>query len=657
MARRATLGTAFYRPQLATLVKHAPAGAEWIHEIKLDGYRIGCKIHGGRATLWSRNGNDWTASFPAVREAATRLGVRDGLLDGEVAAMGTDGRTSFQLLQNMRTGDANAQIVYFVFDLLELEGRDLRELPLEQRKIELARLLEHAPAAIRYSAHVENDGARVLREACKIGLEGIVSKRRDRPYRAGRNTDWLKVKCSRRQELVIGGFTLPDAGGPGIGALLVGFYEAGGLVFGGKVGTGWSHAVSRELRSTLEQRAQDRCPFANPPNGALRRTAHWVRPELVAEIQFLEWTADRKIRHSSFQGLREDRNPTDVVFEQPVEQPVASAPATSAKPARRRSKPPPDRPTIAGVPISHPDRVVYPDEQLTKLDVARYYEQVAAQMLPHLQDRPLTLVMCPEGLSGACQYMKHSKVWTRGASIRRVRIQEATKLGEYLIVDDLPALISLVQMNILEIHTWNTRYAKVDRPDRIVIDLDPGPLVAWASVVGAAHEVRDAFEAIGLTSFVKTTGGAGLHVVAPIVADRDVAGCVAVALALAEALVARAPDRYTTKVTKAGREDKILVDYLRNHRTNTSVAAYSTRARAGAPISTPMRWEELKPDLQPSRFTVTSIPRRLSRLRDEPWMEYFTTRQRLGPRAEQLARSWGDTPRSSAKRPRRRPGR
>ncbi|MGE0869655.1 MAG: DNA ligase D [Kofleriaceae bacterium] len=647
MARRAPVGTAFYRPQLATLVDHPPSGDEWVHEIKLDGYRIGCRLAGGHATLWSRNGIDWTATFPNVREAAERLRVRDAVLDGEVAAIGPDGRTSFQLLQNLRDDHVDTKIVYFVFDLLQLEGEDVRGIPLEQRKAELARLLDHGPDTLRFSEHFEGDGAHVLREACKMGLEGIVSKRRDQPYRAGRNTGWLKIKCSRRQELVIGGFTLPESGGDGIGALLVGFSENGKLMFAGKVGTGWNHAMSHELRKTLEARTQNESPFANPPAGWLGRHAHWVRPELVAEVQFFEWTADRKIRHSSFQGLRKDRDPADVVFELPAE--VAARPA---EPPTRVRRPRVEQPLVAGVRISHPERVVYPDEQITKLDVAQYYAQVATWMLPHLEDRPLTLVMCPDGVGGECRYMKHSKVWTRGAPIRRVRIQEKTKLGEYLVVDELPALISLVQMNILEIHTWNTRYRRVEQPDRIVLDLDPGPLVTWPEVIAAAREARAAFEAIGLESFVKTTGGAGLHVVAPIVADRDVAGCVAVARALADAMVARAPDRYTTTVPKAGREDKILVDYLRNHRTNTSVAAYSTRARPGAPVSTPIRWDELRAGVQPKQFTIRSIPRRLTRASGDPWRDYFTSGQRLDPRAEQLAQAWGRSRRRGASRAR-----
>jgi bifunctional non-homologous end joining protein LigD len=470
----------------------------------------------------------------------------------------------------------------------------------------------------------------VHRQACELRLEGIISKRRDAPYTAGRGDTWLKTKCVARQELVIGGFTDPEGSRQGIGALLVGYYDAGGaLVFGGKVGTGFSVAVARDLRKRLERIETRSPPFTPPPPGALGRRAHWVRPELVAEVTFSEWTDDGKIRHPSFQGLRRDKDPRSVVREVPTDSPPP-APGPRLGPRSRRRED--EAPSVAGVRISNPDRLMYPGTGVTKLALAQFFERIADWILPHLEGRPLTLVRCPDGLSGECFYMKHSKVWAP-REVRRVRIQEKTKLGEYLIVDTLAALVGLVQMNVLEFHTWNTRAGRLEHPDRIVLDIDPGEKVPWKAVVGAARQVRSLLERADLQSAVKTTGGKGLHVVVPLAPRADWQECLAFSRAVAAAMERANPDLYTTAFAKAGRERKILIDYLRNNRTNTSVAAYSTRARAGAPVSVPLRWNELTAALDPSRFTVETIEARLRRLRGDPWREYRESRQRLSKHA------------------------
>ncbi len=691
MPRSEASGLPAYRAQLALLVAEAPEGDTWLHEVKYDGYRIGCAIVAGRAALWSRRGKDWTASFPEVAAAARSLEVRSALLDGEVAALLPDGRTSFQALQNAFSARAGARppLAYFVFDVLHLDGDDLASRPLVERKAALSRLLGDGHGLIRYASHVVGGGAAVFREACRLGLEGIVSKRADQPYRPGRNAGWVKTKCVLRQELVIGGFTDPE--GPardGIGALLVGTYERGELRFAGKVGTGFTNAQARALRATLERLGTRECPFSPPPAGWLGRNAHWVRPELVCEVAFTEWTSDGSLRHPSFQGLREDKRAEEVVRERPTATPETAAP-TSVHPERRASAHPepfdsgpaaqalrsgqaeskgaeasarsrraatatatksktktktktraPDpvsvsaRPSalgsveIARVRISSPTRIVYPDVGLTKLDVARYYDAVAPEMLPHLRGRPLTLVHCPAGLAGECRFMKHSKVWAP-AAVRRVRIPEKTKVGEYLVVDSAEALLSVVQMDVLELHTWNSTVERLEQPDRIVLDLDPGPEVPFAEVVRAARLARDALAAVGLGAFVKTTGGAGLHVVAPIF-PAPWHECLALARALAAALARHDPRRFTTSYAKASRDRKILVDYLRNNRTNTSVAAFSTRAGPGAPVSVPLSWDELSPRLRPAHHTVASVPRRLRSLRADPWAGYDAARRPLG---------------------------
>ena len=592
-----------YEPQLATLVDAPPEGDAWLHEVKFDGYRIGCRIGRGEVTLISRKGNDWTRDFPEVRVAMAKLGVRSALIDGEVAIVLPDGRTSFQALQNSFAGGDRRGLTYFVFDLLYLDGRDLRGVPLEKRKGALRALVTDGEV-VRYAEHWTGGGARVFREACRLRFEGLVSKRRDAPYRARRNADWVKSKCIQRQEFVIGGFTDSERGKDRIGALLVGYRgDKGELVFAGKVGTGYTDAVARDLRRKLEPLEQRECPFARRPAGWLGRGAHWVRPALVAEVTYTEWTRDGKIRHASFQGLRADKRPRAVVREKP-------------------------RAEVAGVPLSHPERVVFPGVGLMKLDLARYYESIAPDVVPHVAGRPLTLVRCPGAIGDDCTFMKHSKVWAPPA-LRRIRIQEKTKLGEYLVADTLAAVVSLVQMDVIEIHTWNTRAEHVEEPDRIVLDLDPGPDVSWQQVIEAGRLVRDALRALGLESWPKTTGGRGLHVVCPIVPERDWTDCLAFARGLALAVERQNPRLYTTRFAKAGREKKILLDYLRNNRTNTSIAAFSARARPGAPVSVPVSWDELTPRLDPLRFTVVTVPRRLARLREDPWEGYFRARQRL----------------------------
>jgi bifunctional non-homologous end joining protein LigD len=605
-----------YRPQLATLVKTAPEGDDWLHEIKYDGYRIGCRIQQSRIALYSRNGKDWTAAFPEIVDAARALDLDDALLDGEVAVVLPDGRTSFQALQNAfsaETEEGRAALVYFVFDLLRFGRERVSAETLETRKARLRTLLGRPKktARIRYSEHVTGHGGTFFDQACQLRLEGIISKRKDQPHRPGRHGDWVKTKCVHRQEFVIGGFTDPEGARVGIGALLVGYYDdRGRLVFSGKVGTGFTRTSSLELRKRLNGIEQRECPFAEPPAGWLGRNAHWVQPKLVAEVMFTEWTADGKIRHPSFQGLRADKAPRETRKEVPA----------SAAPAARD--------VVLGVRVSHPDRVVYPDLGLTKLDVAHYYERIAEWLVPHLRGRPLTLVRCPEGLRGECFYMKHSKVWAP-APLRRVQIQEKKKVGEYLIADEAAGAVALVQMGILEVHTWNADIARVEQPNRLVLDLDPGDQVPWPRVIGAARELRAALEALGLASFVKTTGGKGLHVVVPLQPRADWSECLAFTRALSEMIERSAPQTYTTDYAKAGRERKILIDYLRNNRTNTSVAAFSTRAAPQAPVSVTLAWRELTPRLDPASFTIRTVPGRLARLRKDPWAEYWTSRQAL----------------------------
>jgi bifunctional non-homologous end joining protein LigD len=624
-----------YRPQLATLVKDAPLGDEWLHELKYDGYRIGARVRNGRVALYSRNGKDWTGAFPRVVEGVAALGVSDALLDGEVAMVLPDGRTSFQALQNMLSSESSgAVLAYFVFDLLRIEGDRLESLPLEERKARLLKLVgRRKTAPVRYSDHVIGRGDEFFKQACRAGLEGIISKRRDQPHHPGRHRDWLKTKCVLRQEFVIGGFTDPEGSRQGIGALLAGYYEGDRLTFAGKVGTGFTHQGALDLRRRLGAVEVKASPFTPPPAGVLARRAHWVKPAFVCELAFTEWTGDGKIRHPSFQGLRPDKSPKQVVRERPVafaEIPTARTTSRKRHTRSRRSARSDDdsEPAVAGVRISNPDRVIFATPRLTKLGLARYYDSIGEWIVPHVAGRPLTLVRCPDAVSKGCFFMKHSKVWAP-STLRRVRIQEKSKLGEYLIADDLPGVIGLVQMGIVEVHTWDSTYDHLEHPNRIVFDLDPGDRVTWPRVVDAARTVRRALAALDLEAYVKTTGGRGLHIVVPLVPYADWTECLAFARALGGRLEQANPGEYTTVFAKSGRENKILIDYLRNNRTNTSIAAFSTRAREGAPVSFPITWEELKRSLEPPTITAATTLPRLARRRSDPWKSYWTSRQKL----------------------------
>jgi bifunctional non-homologous end joining protein LigD len=638
-ARRGRLPK-FTPPQLATVAAKAPAGEEWLHELKFDGYRILARLEDGKVRLMSRNERDWTAKFPAVAEGVARLPVRTAMLDGEVAVFQRDGTTSFQALQNAASGeDAGGRLTYVAFDLLHLDGWDVTGARLEDRKALLARLLKASPAdLLKYSDHVAGTGPEFFAQACRLGLEGIVSKRRDAVYHSARTPDWLKIKCIREQEVVIGGYTDPEGSRIGVGALLAGVYEGKRLVFAGKVGTGFSDKTLRELHKRLRALEQDACPFTPPPTGLGR--PHWVTPSLVAQVRFGEWTTDGRMRHPSFEGLREDKSPEEVVREMPTPEKgspspspakrskPAKEPADAKRPAATRSGRGDEVAEVAGVRLTHANRVVYPSQGVTKRDLALFYESIADRILPHLAGRPTSLVRCPEGVDKECFYQKHSGL-SVPENIRRVKIREKKKVGDYLVVDTLPALISLVQIGILEIHTWNSVADRLERPDRVVFDLDPAPDVPWTRVVAAARLVRKLLEGVGLESFVKTTGGKGLHVVVPLASGVTWEQGADFTRTVAETLAREDPRGFIAQMSKAARTGKIFVDHFRNTRGATSVAAYSTRAKPDAPVSVPLDWEELSPRLTSDHFTVANLPRRLAGLRKDPWARYWTVRQEL----------------------------
>ncbi len=589
------------RPQLATLVQAPPRGAGWVHEIKLDGYRLLCFLAPGRVRLVTRKGNDWTARYPAIARAAGRLRAKSAVLDGEAVVYLPDGRTSFQALQE------GADPVLAAFDLLFLDGSDLRSTPLLERKRALLALLgSDGPGAIRYGDHVAGRGERFYEEACRAGLEGIVSKRADAPYTSGRSRSWLKVKCVHRQEFVVAGFTEPSGARAGLGALLLAVHDDGRLRYAGKVGTGFRAKDLPRMRRDLESiERPDSALEAGRPRLA---GVHWTEPERVVEVAFREWTSAGHVRQPSFQGFREDRDPRDVVREEP---------GAPAPPPRRSGA------EVAGVRLTHPGRILFPGAGLSKRDLALYYEAVAGAALPELAGRPLTLLRCPEGIEGECFHQKRAG---RGMPDTVPRV-DVGKEGRYLMIDGLPSLIALVQSGVLEFHVWGSRADRLERPDRLVLDIDPGSGTPWSDVVATAGLLRARLESLGLAAFPRATGGKGIHVVVPIERRLGWAQAKAFTRALAREMVRETPGRFTTNLKKSARQGRIFLDYLRNQRGATAVGSYSVRARPGAPVAVPVSWEELEASRRPLQFTPDRVVVRTRGPGADPWAGFENARR------------------------------
>jgi bifunctional non-homologous end joining protein LigD len=671
-ARKSSLPPTF-SPELATLVDAVPEGDNWLHELKYDGYRMVCRVESGKVRIFSRNGKEWTDALPGIAAAVKKLPLKSAWIDGEVAMLAANGTTSFQLLQNALADPNAAALVYFVFDLPYRDGYDLRKTPLTERKRHLRAIVPESDPVVRYGIEVLGSGPDFFAQACKLKLEGVVSKRADSMYHEGARTrEWLKIKCGRRQEMVIGGFTDPQGGRTGFGALLLGVYEDGGtLRYSGRVGTGFDDRTLTSLRKTLDKLAQDAPAFSNPPRGYEAKGVHWVKPELVAEIAFTEWTTDGTLRHPSFQGLREDKKAIEVTRERPLDAPDdgndaadpappaktaraakakprepakrsadASADAAPAKTAKRTSaatKPAAKAKakantvdaagdTIAGVKLSHPDKLLFPEANLTKRDLARYYEGVSKWMVPHLNGRPLSLVRCPDGWKGQCFYQKHADKSVNPA-VERVEVPEGKSTAMYMSAGSVTAVVALLQWGVVELHPWGSKKPKLDRPDRLIFDFDPDDGVGWDEVVAGVRLMKTLLDDVGLRGFLKTTGGKGMHVVVPIKPTLDWTQAKAFTKAVSELIVNTFPDRYLATMSKAQRKGKIFIDYLRNGEGATAIAPYSLRARANAPVSVPIAWEELDRDVRFAYFNATNVPDRLARLKKDPWADFFDHRQ------------------------------
>jgi bifunctional non-homologous end joining protein LigD len=607
-----------FAPQLATLVERPPPGPEWLHEMKYDGYRVLCRVEDGHARLYSRNGNDLTRRMAAIARAIERLpGLVDGWLDGEVVALSADGRTSFPALQAALSDARDQDLIYYLFDLPYWNGRDLRAEALAARKQRLATLLSAQTAGeqLRVSDHVRGKGDVFYQQACAFGLEGVVSKRVDAPYRSGRTSDWLKAKCRLRQEFVVAGYTDPAGGRAGLGALVLGVYETGNaLRYCGRVGTGFDDRTLRELRTRLEHLGTQASPFAAPLPREARKGVHWVRPELVVDVEFAGWTHEGYVRQASYQGVREDKRPRDVVRE--VAQPVAVSQATPSNGRRVR--------------LTNADKVLYPEQGVTKEELALYYEAVGARMLPHVVRRPLTLLRCPEGSHKQCFWQKHA---TQGMpeELKRVPIAEhgGKDAETYLAIESLQGVLALVQMGVLEIHVWGSRIDRPEQPDRLIFDIDPDPALDWNAVLEATALVYARVLDLGLAGFVRTTGGKGLHVVVPIARRHDWDEAKAFAKALADDIVRQNPGRYTSRLALTARKHKVFIDYLRNARGATAVTNYSTRAKPHAPVAVPLAWEELGSELRSDRYNVRNIYERLRALKRDPWGDFDSARRAI----------------------------
>jgi bifunctional non-homologous end joining protein LigD len=619
----------FIEPQLASSSENPPQGKDWLHELKLDGYRMQARIDHGKVQLLTRSGLDWTHRMRSLATALEALPVETAILDGEAIVLDERGISSFAALQAAFQEGARHALHYYVFDLLHLNGHSTRSLPLTNRKELLEQLITTLDDdTIRISEHVQDENAAIFEQACQHGAEGIVSKRADGAYVSGRSPSWLKIKCGLRQEFIIGGFTLPTKGGPGIGALLLGYYDKGKLLYAGRTGTGFTQKLQSQIRKKLDSISTDTNPFVSV-GPAERREAHWVKPELVAEVAFSTWTTDNLVRQASFKGLREDKPASEVVREKAsgsIPNPRAATTARKSTPAAPHAGPPLPR-------ITHPEKIVDRESGLTKQQFVAYYAETASHILPHIADRPLSIVRCPQGTAAKCFFQKHVKPGLpKGIDSVEIVDRKSGKPEPYITLSDAAVIPELGQLNVFELHPWGAPSSDFEHPDRIIFDLDPDPDLPWKTLAAAAEEVRSRLKKLGLESFLKSTGGKGLHVVAPIECEHDWATVKNFAHQLVLGMEAENPTLYLTKMTKSARTGRIYLDYLRNERGATAVAPYSPRSRPGVPVSIPMAWSELKADAPP-RCLVADFAGWSKRLSRDPWAKLPQTKQRLTQKA------------------------
>ncbi|WP_280151158.1 DNA ligase D [Piscinibacter sp. XHJ-5] len=613
-------------PQLATLVDAAPSEAGWIAESKFDGYRLLCRIERGKARLITRNGLDWTDKMPSLAEALQQLGIDRAWLDGEIVVLNRDGVPDFNALQNAMDSRRSESVVYYLFDAPFVGEYDLRRVPLWSRKRVLERLLEgDVPERVRFSDSFNAPGGQLLHAACQLGLEGVILKQENAPYVGERSKTWLKLKCGIRQEFVVGGFTDRSGAKSEVGGLLLGYPERGRLRYAGSVGTGWGSRTGKELHRLLVPLEVSTPPFDEPvkPGRWSRRakgSERWVRPEVVVEVSFSEWTPDGHVRHPSFKGVRSDKPPKQITRE-----PVVAAPAAAAStPSAKRSS----------VKLSNPERIIDPSTGLKKVDLFRYYESVAEWILPHLENRPVMLVRAPEGLQGKLFFQRHPET-----PIPLLRVLDASVWPGHepmFSIETSQALLSAVQMNAVELHDWNYTATQVDKPDRVIFDMDPGEGVPFSRVIEAALVTKAFLEDLGLKSWLKTSGGNGLHVVVPLTPKAGTQEVLAFAKAVVEHMARAIPSRFVAKTGARNRVGRIFIDYIRNAEGATTACAFSARARPGMGVSMPVAWDEIQSLKSGAQWTIATAREHLSFRKVDPWRDYWRERQLLTAAVKQL---------------------
>lgn len=625
---------AFVEPQLCRSLEKPPQGTGWAHEIKFDGYRMQLRTVGGKATLKTRKGLDWSGKFPAIVTAGA--GFPDSIIDGEVVALDHTGAPDFAALQAAISEEKTDDLIFFVFDLLFVDGEDLRALPLSDRKDRLKAMLAKGPANVRYVDHFATAGDAVLQSACRMGLEGIISKRIDAPYRSGRSDTWAKSKCRQGHEVVIGGWTTT---GDAFRSLIAGVYRDGHLAHVGRIGTGFGRDKVDGLLSKLKALETDRNPFTG--KGAPRKAAgvHWVKPELVAEIEYAGFTGDGSIRQAAFKGLRSDKPAQEVEAEVPAPAESADLAEPTPKAVVSRTVSPKGSVVVMGVTISSAGKPLWPHahdgQPVTKLDLARYYEAMAEAILPHIKGRPCSIIRMPDGITGGETFFQRHA--SRGSSSLFTEVEVTGDHKPYLQIDRPQALIAAAQIGAVELHPWNCEPFKPEVPGRLVFDLDPAPDVPFEAVIEAAREVRDRLEDLGLVSFCKTTGGKGLHVVTPLKAGKvDWPTAKAFARDVCKAMALDAPDRFLITMAKKDRGGRIFLDYLRNDRMATAVAPFSPRGREGAPVSMPLTWSQVKKGLDPAKYTIRTVPGLLPKL--TAWADYGDAERPLAAAIKRLGK-------------------
>lgn len=608
--------------QLAKLVGTVPKSEDWLFELKYDGYRIMAFVEAGGVRLQTRNGNDYTKRFgPVASSLIDWATARAMVLDGEMTVTDASGKTDFQALQNYLRNPKAQNLVYIIFDLLALDGADLRGRSLLDRKETLETLMLDAPKNLWYSRHVRGNGQESFAAACELGMEGIVGKKADSVYSGTRNGDWIKLKCEKRQEFVIGGYTLSDKKTRGVSALLLGIYEGDELIYAGRAGTGMSMSGMRELEAKFESLKRTVSPFKFAPKPRPNEEITWLEPELAAEIKFAEWTEDNLLRQASFKGLRTDKNPKDIRKEKADDEtqpPPAEDTEKSMKAANNDL-------VIEGIKITHPDKVMFDAPEITKADVIRYYEKAAERMLPYVSRRILSIVRCPKGISQTCFYKKHPGPDSKGI----VTMPVSTSGGEtedYFYIENTSGLISEAQMGTLEFHTWGSRVEALEKPDIMIFDLDPDEEMELALVRQGALDLKSILAELSLTSYLKTSGGKGYHVVVPLKPAVSWDAFHDFARRIAEVMVQKWPDRYTSNVRKIKRTGKVFIDWMRNGRGATSIAPYSIRARKGAKVSMPIAWDEIDA-VAPDGINMTDALLRITG--DDPWKDFFHHDQQL----------------------------